>query len=124
VASDYLNFQLWSKPRISRELRNVFSSSASIANLVPDGGKGDALEQESGGRKLRVFAKHNRLEQRSQSLAGSVQSRLDGSRVDAQMRGRLFGIEFLDVAEQEYLSVRIGQTFDAGPDVGAGLGLG
>jgi hypothetical protein len=57
-------------------------------------------------------------------LAGSVQSRFDGSGVDAQMLGRSFGVEFLDVAQQEDLSVRIRQPVNACPDVGASLGLG
>src|SRR5260370_14753239 len=39
------------------------------------------------------------------------------------MLGRLFRVEFLNVAQDENLSVRIGQPVDAGPDVGAGLGL-
>src|SRR6516164_8745534 len=65
-----------------------------------------------------------RVEQSAERLAGAVQSRLDGSRVDAQLLGRLFGVDFLDVAQDENLSVRIGQPVDAGPDVGAGLGPG
>src|SRR5262249_28807715 len=57
-------------------------------------------------------------------LAGAVQSRLDGSRGDAQVLGRLFGVKFLNVAPGENLSVRIGQSVGAGPNVGAGLGPG
>src|SRR5262249_32923730 len=37
---------------------------------------------------------------------------------------RLFGVKFLDVAQDENLSVRIGQSVDAGPYEGASLGPG
>src|SRR5262245_26014201 len=81
-------------------------------------------DPESGGRYSLPIAKYNGLQERSEGLAGAVQSRLDGSRVDAQMVGRLFGVKFLEVAQDENLSVRIGQSVDAGPNVGAGLGPG
>ena len=81
-------------------------------------------DPESGGRYSLPIAKYKGLQQRSEGLAGAVQSRLDGSRVDAQLLGRLFGVQFLDVAQDENLSVRIRQPVDAGPDVGAGFGPG
>jgi hypothetical protein len=52
--------------------------------------------------------KYNGFQERSEGLAGAVQSRLDGSRVDAQMPCHLLGVEFLNVAQDENLSVRIG----------------
>src|SRR6516225_3693051 len=91
--------------------------SASSAGTCED-------DPESGGRYSLPIAKYKGLQERSEGLAGAVQSRLDGPRVDAQLLGRLFGVEFLDVAQDENLSVRIGQPVDAGPDVGAGLGPG
>jgi hypothetical protein len=57
-------------------------------------------------------------------LAGAVQSRLDGSRIDAQMLGRLFGVEFLNVAEEEDRPVGLGQFIDTCPDLSARLGPG
>ena len=75
-------------------------------------------------RAFPLFAKYNRLQQRSEGLAGAMQTRLDRSRVDAQMLGSLFRVEFLDVAQDENLSVKLGKPVDAGPDVGACLGLG
>ena len=53
-------------------------------------------DPESGGRYSLPIAKYKGLQQRSEGLAGAVQSRLGGSRVDAQMLGRLFGVKFLD----------------------------
>ena len=63
------------------------------------------------------------FEQQTQGLPGAMQSRLYGSRGDSQMLGRLFGVEFLDVAKQEDPAIRIRQPVDACPDVSAYLGL-
>src|SRR6266404_5362348 len=70
-----------------------------------------------------LVTKYNRLQQSSESLASAVQTCLDGSSVNAQLLRRLFGVEFLNVAEEENLSVGIGQPVDGRPDVGAGLSL-
>ena len=68
-------------------------------------------------RKSRLRLQHKRVQQRSKSLAGAVQTRLDGSWGNAQLLGRLFGVELLNVAEEQDLPVRIGQPVDARPDV-------
>jgi len=70
--------------------------------------RASAPERDSGGGYSLLIAKYNGLQERPEGLAGAVQSRLDGSRVNAQMLCRLFGVEFLNVAQDENLSVRIG----------------
>ena len=67
---------------------------------------------------MALFTKDDRLKQCSECLAGAVQTRLDGPRGDSQLPRRLFGVEFFNVAEDENLSVRMGQPVDARPDVG------
>jgi len=90
---------------ISRATRGPRIHLASL--ILPDHQRCED-DPGSGGRYSRPIAKYKRLQERSEGLAGAVQSRLDGSRVDAQMLCRLFGVEFLNVAQDENLSVRIG----------------
>jgi hypothetical protein len=71
----------WSAPSFaSTWVRFVTEKSGKRGQIVDFP---SAPEQNSGSRKPRVFAKYNRLEQRSQGLARSVQSRFDGSGADA-----------------------------------------
>src|SRR5262249_51357118 len=81
-----------------------------------------APERQSGARYSLRIVNYNGLKERSEGLAGAMQSRLHGSRIDAQMLGRLLGVEFLDVPEEEDLPVGRRQFIDAGPDLSARFG--